>query len=404
MRILLICASYSPRSSSPAFRTTNIAKALEEKNKVFVLTYSEAFQLRLDKRDEQLVQKEIHAECIHRISQVVSKSKEKNQLLKEVLYKHGVANLLFPDPHIKNCYKFYKKAKELIKKEKIDTVVTYSFPHSFHVIGYYLKKKIPNIKWVLDYGDIWYGAPFEEFKKVRLKKKLDFLIEKKILKKADMVSLTTQSSIDFYRRIFKIDKFCLTEMGHNPKSDTYTPNFKDNTLKIIHAGRLYYPMRDPIPLIQFLEKSQENIELILIGALDTYLKTEIHKINPQKTILKSWMTSVELEKEVTNSHVLILFGNQSELQVPGKIYEYLSYGIPIIYIHHNLKNDPVIQIAKKYNFVYSISNTKVEEEFSDIMDKLKVNIENNISSNYEGYYGWKNIGNRFNKSLEGLHE
>ena len=66
------------------------------------------------------------------------------------------------------------------------------------------------------------------------------------------------------------------------------------------------------------------------------------------------MTSIELEKELRNSQVLILFGNQSELQVPGKLYEYLSYRIPVIYVHHNLKNDPVLQITKKYNFVYPI--------------------------------------------------
>ena len=402
MKILIICASYSPRSSSPAFRTTNIAKALEKNNEVFVLTYSETFQLRLDRRDEQLVQNEIQSEHIHRIGQVISKSNKKNQLLKEFLYKYGVANFMLPDPHIKNFYKFYKKAKEIIKNEKIATVVTYSFPYSFHVIGYYLKKKMPNIKWVLDYGDIWYGAPFEEFKKLRFKKKLDFLIEKNILKKADLVSLTTQPSIDFYRRTFKFDRFCLTEMGHNPKNGLHKQNFKVKTLKIIHAGRLYYPMRDPIALIEFLEKTKENIELILIGALDSYLEKEINKINPQKTKLKGWMTSIELEKELRNSHVLILFGNQSELQVPGKLYEYLSYRVPVIYVHHNLKNDPVLQITKKYNFVYPISNSKVDEEFSDIINKLKLNIENNISSNYEDYYDWKNIGNRFNKSLKDL--
>ena len=191
-------------------------------------------------------------------------------------------------------------------------------------------------------------------------------------------------------------------MGHSPKNGLHKKNFKGKTLKIIHAGRLYYPMRNPIALIEFLEKTKENIELILIGALDSYLEKEINIINPQKTILKGWMTSIELEKELRNSQVLILFGNQSELQVPGKLYEYLSYRIPVIYVHHNLKNDPVLQITKKYNFVYPISNSKVDEEFSNIISKLKLNIENNITSNYEDYYDWKNIGNRFDKSLKDL--
>lgn len=401
MRVLLICASYSPRSSSPAFRTTYLAKYLEHlDNDVTVLTYSENFQLRLDKKDEKLIKNEVSN--VSRINQIISINQKRNRNLKSIFYKYGLANFIFPDPHVKNVKKFYLKAKEIIIKKDIDLVITFSFPPSFHLIGYFLKKKFPKLIVGCDYGDIWYGAPHEEFKKVRVKKQVDFLIEKQIINKVDFVSLTTQNSIDFYKKIFKTDKFILTEMGHllrvNKKSC-----LKIDSLKIIHAGRLYYPMRNPLPVINQIENSNLNLELNLFGSLDEFLQNKLKKINLSKVKIRTWIASDILEKEISSSDVLILFGNESNLQVPGKLYEYLSYRKPIIYIHNDLENDPVIDLVKNYNTVYLVSNNNVSNEFPSVIKEIVKSMTiYNFDSNYDDYYSWEKIAFRLNTNLNNI--
>ena len=405
MKILFICASYSPRSASPAFRTTYIAKALENlEQEVFILTYDEQFQTRLDKYDETLKLNEVNN--VTRISQPISKGKSKNLLLKKILYKYGLGSILIPDPHIKNVNKFYEKAKELISNNKIDLVITFSFPHSFHLIGYRLNKAL-NVNWMADYGDIWYGAPHAEFNKNWFFKKIDFYLEKKILKRAHAVSLTTAASIDFYKKYFSVKNYILTEMGHIEDKNILT-NDRNSTSEIVflHAGRLYHPMRNPIKMIDFIEKNSDklNAKLILVGEIDEYLKNKFDVINPLKTELISWMSSVELQEYFKKADVLVLFGNQSSLQVPGKLYEYLSLRKPILYLHLDLENDPILQIMKNFNYVFPVSNNNLEMKLLTTMEKIEAILKQNIPSNYDNYYSWNQIANRMILQLKKIDE
>lgn len=64
-------------------------------------------------------------------------------------------NLFIPDAR-----KFWVKPSvaflsEFIQNNDIQTIITTSPPHSIHLIGYYLKRKFPDIKWITDFRDPW---------------------------------------------------------------------------------------------------------------------------------------------------------------------------------------------------------------------------------------------------------
>ena len=405
MKILFICASYSPRSASPAFRTTHISKALENLGKeIFVLTYDEAFQTRLDKYDDILKKNEV--KNVQRINQPIPQGKSKNLFIKNLFYKYGLGSLLIPDPHIKNINKFFYKAKEIVINNKIDLVITFSFPHSFHLIGYKLNKAL-KIKWIADYGDIWYGAPHAEFNKNFIFKKIDFYLEKKILKNAFAVSLTTKPSIDFYKKHFSIKNYLLTEMGHvEEKKKQIEISKANNKIVFLHAGRLYHPLRDPLKMVNFIEKNNSILKakLILVGEMDEYLKNKFNFLRPKETELLSWMSTVELKGYFNKADVLVLFGNQSELQVPGKLYEYLNLRKPILYLHMDLNNDPVLELTKKFNYVFPVSNNKLDEELISVIDKINIMLEQNITSNYNEEFTWNSIVNRMLLQIKTIDE
>lgn len=56
---------------------------------------------------------------------------------------------------------FSKKAvMDVIDKEGIDLIYTTSAPYSDHLLGLYIKKKRPDIKWVVDFRDEWTNNPY----------------------------------------------------------------------------------------------------------------------------------------------------------------------------------------------------------------------------------------------------
>ncbi|MEJ2628853.1 MAG: hypothetical protein P8078_09880, partial [bacterium] len=63
-------------------------------------------------------------------------------------------NFFIPDARVGWNGFAYRKAKDIIKKYKIDTIITTSPPHSTQLIGLKLKKKF-NIPWIADFRDPW---------------------------------------------------------------------------------------------------------------------------------------------------------------------------------------------------------------------------------------------------------
>ena len=69
----------------------------------------------------------------------------------------GFGNIFIPDPKV---YWIKPSIKRLIKKiqeEDIKYIITTGPPHSMHLIGLGLKKRLPSLKWIADFRDPWSG-------------------------------------------------------------------------------------------------------------------------------------------------------------------------------------------------------------------------------------------------------
>ena len=63
-------------------------------------------------------------------------------------------NFFIPDSRIGWNYFAFKKAKKIIKNNKIDYVITTGPPHSSHLIGQKIHNKY-KLKWIVDLRDPW---------------------------------------------------------------------------------------------------------------------------------------------------------------------------------------------------------------------------------------------------------
>ncbi len=111
-----------------------------------------------------------------------------------------------------------KKALDIIKSEGIDIIYTTSAPYSDHLLGLYIKKKLPDIKWAADFRDEWTNNPYtldNPYNPIRTK--IEKSMEHKVVTTADM--LITNTGALYGRR--KPDNFfkALQELKEEGKID-----------------------------------------------------------------------------------------------------------------------------------------------------------------------------------------
>jgi len=270
------------------------------------------------------------------------------------------SNFFFPDSRMFWINEVVKRASSFITKNNINCVITTSPPFSTNIIGYKLKLK-NNIKWISDYRDPW--SDFFQFKKMPMfssVKKKHFNWEKKCLKTADSVIVTSPSLKTAYSKI-------------NPSTHLITNGFdavKDvvssKDFEIIYSG-VMKSSQNPKMLwkilydISMTNKSFKNdLKLNLIGSFDKSIHQNKHlKKLKENVIFKDYMSKDLLDKNLLTAKVLILCdinrpdgGNI----IPGKFFHYLSYKIPIITFSSKNSDTSNIVNETKCGNVFDFSN------------------------------------------------
>lgn len=240
-----------------------------------------------------------------------------------------------------------KALKRAMQEHPWDVVVSTANPYTAHLLAAKLKRKGMARNWVADYMETWSDNflypgvfPFNIIERH---------LENKLLQIADMVTTVSESFSEQFS-LRKVNGHILTfEHGFNfdeLKVGANTPLLpQDGMLRIIHTGSLYPGKRDPTELfmaIQLIAKDPvlepllKKLEVLFIGHRQGNLEALIDKYK-----VKNWVrpfghvnrdTALLLQRE---AHALIyLPWNDPSVDgiVPGKIFEYLSSGTPIMAI------------------------------------------------------------------------
>ena len=131
------------------------------------------------------------------------------------------SNFFIPDARIGWNNYAIKACEQIIHKENIDIIVTTSPPHSTQLIGLILKKKFAHLKWIADLRDPWTDIYYyEKLSHTEKSKQKDLRLEKQVLDKADIVTVTSPLTEKAYAS--KID---ITKTG---KIKTITNGFDED--------------------------------------------------------------------------------------------------------------------------------------------------------------------------------
>ncbi|MEQ8573812.1 MAG: glycosyltransferase, partial [Fulvivirga sp.] len=227
-------------------------------------------------------------------------------------------NFFIPDPRrfwVRPSVKFLSR---IIEDNKIDVVVTTGPPHSIHLIGLGLKKKL-GVKWLADFRDPWSKWDMlEQFKMLPLAKYMHKRLERKVLANADEVLTVSQSWSKEFEQIHQ-RKYSVITNGFDAEDFELESNTTtSNELVISHFG-LINEFRNPINFWKATKEMVANnpetkFKINLFGTIASKILRMLESDDVLKTVveIKNPVSHDQVLKEYQKSDVLLLLLNNTD--------------------------------------------------------------------------------------------
>lgn len=308
-------------------------------------------------------------------------------------------NFFIPDSRIGWNYFAFKKAKKIIKNNKIDYVITTGPPHSSHLIGQKIHNKY-KLKWIVDLRDPWSELFYLKSKfRFNFSKKINDRLEYKVLENADAIITTVG---DRYHKILsgKIsnpNKIHKIYNGYDKLNYDKIKEIKPSKYNIVFTGVLTKNHNYEIfhEVLKILSPSKQNLNMVftLAGRIDNNItkgySDEIELIN------KGYVDHDNAISIIKSSHLLINF-NYKETEetdmISGKLIEYLASGTPIINFSNSAKESHEVLKLSPKSFNANINSVKL------VVDFIKSEYNDWVEGNYKKQ-SLKNIDSLSRESL-----
>lgn len=146
---------------------------------------------------------------------------------------------------------------------------------------------------------------------------------------------------------------------------------QSDKINCIFTGNIYGSFRNPDYTLRLFDNIDSKVEFNIIGSVNAQFKEEFNK---HSIIYHGPKPLDETKEALKAADVLVNIGNSMTNQVPSKLFEYISYGKPIINICKN-RNCPTLPYLEKYP--YAINLFEEDEIFDEQVKMLNDFILNN---------------------------
>ena len=286
-------------------------------------------------------------------------------------------NLFIPDARIGWFFSAIPAANKILRKEKFDAIVSIGPPHTSHLVGMNLSKKnrIPHIPVFIDpWVDIAY---YQDFKRSKATLAVDNHLEKSVVKNAASVVFVTKTMMEDY--IGKYDfikgKSNVLYWGYNEEDfiniDTKE---KSKTETLVHSGNIF-DFQNPKKFWAQLKDEIDGgrkLRIKFTGTVSPGIKDEIGKsCLTAYTEFLGFLPYDQLLNELINADYLLVCATEKR-HVPGKLFEYLRTGKPIIAFGDD--NEEVKNILSETNAGMIFNYDQSGKEFFEKSAQLKTDL------------------------------
>jgi len=249
---------------------------------------------------------------------------------------------LFPFPTNKIGWKVcgLYVARNAVKKEKINAVISVFKPATSHFIAAVLKKEFSHLFWIADFRDLW--TQNHAYNRRGLKRFLERKQEIKTLQNADVLTTVSEPWAQKLKNWHQKPSFSIPN-GFDPSEWSTEPFQPTERFVISYTGGIYFGKKaqDVIPFLNALKSlvtegliKSEDVEINFYGELKTRLDAAIKERGLEEVVIQhGFIPRKEILEKQRQSQLLLLldWNDPKESGVcPGKLYEYLAARRPIL--------------------------------------------------------------------------
>jgi glycosyltransferase involved in cell wall biosynthesis len=240
-----------------------------------------------------------------------------------------------------------------IAREETDVIYSTGPPFSNHIVGMCLKR-ITGKPLILDFRDAWSANPVRRIKFAGTRHVIENILEKLVIRSADLVVSTTEGITEDFRRRYgpqPAGRFITLPNGYD-RDEFCFPNSlskeQRQKMRIVHTGQLTVE-RSPRPLLialrQLLDERPDltdYIEVYLVGENQTFLDGKTIENYLEEFRLHSVIRLVghvpqpeAIQYQVSADILLLVIGAVSPEEVStygiaSKVFDYMIAGRPVL--------------------------------------------------------------------------
>jgi glycosyltransferase involved in cell wall biosynthesis len=273
----------------------------------------------------------------------------------------------FPDFDVLWAPFAVRAATRLIRREKIDVIMTISPPESIHLVGL-IVQRITGVRWLADFEDLWSAKTHVNRKPTPLHNKGMRALEKRVYERCSLLVANTRMNAGIYQRDFAIprEKIAILPLGFDPGDSLAQDSTRPRDgFTIGYLGNLTKELFPWQELLQALKSARSrapgmHIRLEICGYVSgegvRYIAAE--GLSDAVTLhgVLSHRDAVAIIRNCDALAVLLYETPYSRPIVPHKLYHYLGMRKPILGIAD--EDGEVASLLEKTNtgHVFSIKH------------------------------------------------
>lgn len=260
---------------------------------------------------------------------------------------------------------FYKYSEILYSKYHYDVVVAVHLPVETLIASIKLKEKHPQIK-ILSYMlDSLSGGFVPRFIPEQYSRKRKLHWENCIFQYFDKIILMQSSKNhhdrystkqEWYKKSVFLDIPLLTVI-----SKTHVNLHPNNKVVTAFCGLLNFPYRNVKYFLSLIERLNDDYKFVFAGKCN--IQDELNSNSSGKIEYLGQISHAEVESLLSRADILLNLGVTVPSAISGKIFEYMSYGKPIISTY-SIDNEACIPYLRLYPLALLIDerNPDIEQQ------------------------------------------
>jgi glycosyltransferase involved in cell wall biosynthesis len=325
--------------------------------------------------------------------------------------------LLIPDNEILWLPFAVWRGWKIIRKEEPDVIYSTASPYTDHLIALILTK-LSGLPWVADFRDPWVDRA--NFPRNRWRLFIDRKLEKMVVKNADHIVTTTPLIAERFKELYAGKNYTSITNGYDEEDFIDKQNLKppEQEFRITYTG-IFNEQRDPGKIFKALRELidsrdafKNKVRIRIIGQLDN--PGEFKNINFfRKLKLDKYSDLIEYQphhqviSEMHESIILLLVigdYDHSDIIIPGKIFEYLRTGRPILAVVP--AQGVAAEIIRSTNSGLVVSNKSVDDIKEGISKMFDLFVTNKLNQSFKRKnieaYNRKNLTEKLSELFDEL--